>query len=70
MSDNPTWQAVALAFVTALPAIVGAFLSHRNGRKIDDAVNGGSSRSSTSPVKKRPKKNGLHPDWYKPPNLH
>jgi len=32
---NHTWQDVAIAFVAALPAMVAAISSLRNGRKIE-----------------------------------
>lgn len=66
------WQDVAIAVATALPAIIAAAVGVRNGRKIDrhdDWERNGRPVSDASRVKKRPKKNGQHPDWYSPPKL-
>lgn len=52
----------------AIPATVAAISSLKNGGKIRElhkAVDG----SDASPVKKLPKKNGKHPDWYSAPKL-
>lgn len=67
MNAAHTWVDVALAFVLALPAIIAACSSLRNGRKIEKL--NGAEAGRTKKVKKRPKPNGQHPDWYTPPKL-
>lgn len=69
-----SWQDVAIAFVAALPAICAALIGVRNGRKIDrhDAWERNGKppeKGDAKKVKTRPKKNGQHPDWYRPLDL-
>jgi hypothetical protein len=73
LSELPiiSWQDVALALVAGMPGIITAFMVHKNRviqredhERVIRAVNGGTGR-----VKKPPKKNGAHPDWYHPPDL-
>jgi hypothetical protein len=54
---------VLLALIAAAPGTIAAISSLRNGRKLT-SIDGGTGR-----VKKRPKKNGQHPDWYRSPDV-
>lgn len=72
MNKHDVWD-VLLGLIVAMPAIISALSSLSNGRKIDKQ-NGHVKKLSekvagSNPVKKRPNKNGQHPDWYRPPDV-
>jgi len=62
------WTRLLMVLIVGTPAIIAAISSLRNGRTID-RLKKKSDGKGASPVKKRPKKNGQHPDWYHPPDL-
>jgi hypothetical protein len=49
----------AIAILSAIASLVGAFIATRAAEKVANS-------GCTGQVKKRPRKNGQHPDWYKP----
>jgi hypothetical protein len=69
------WNEALRVVITIIPSVIAAFSSLKNGKELREHIkrNGGpignARGKSTSPVKKRPGKNGQHPDWYKPPDL-
>jgi hypothetical protein len=68
--SNLDWPDLVGLVIVGTPAIIAAISSLRNGANLKK-INGG-LRPTPAPKKpgvKRPKKNGQHPDWFKPPDL-
>jgi hypothetical protein len=62
-------ERIILALFAGLPAIIAAISSLKNGRTMKRNGFGRAVKPRKAPVKKRPSKNGQHPEWYQPPDL-
>lgn len=65
MNDN--FLAFCVIAISAIPAIIAAVSSLRNGKRLRE--NGTNPAGGATSKPRKTKKNGQNPDWFHPPDL-